>query len=107
MLTVVASLFSAVHGWGLAGGLIIWPVLFLLWNSTLLRGARAAPKRTYVLWLITTLLTVAWLAYWNDFSKRWHDIEAATDLNPPFTLKADPPTRTLTSRKKRPVRKEK
>src|SRR5215467_16078814 len=79
MLTVVASLYSAVHGWGLAGGLIIWPVLFLLWNPTLLLGARAAPKRTYILWLITTLLTVAWFVayfiHWNDFSKRWHDIE--------------------------------
>jgi hypothetical protein len=72
-LTVVASFFSVDRGWGLAGALLIWPALFLLWNPGLFRGSRAAPRRTYVLWLITTLLSVAWFAAylidWHDLSK--------------------------------------
>src|SRR5215471_19450929 len=79
MLTVVASFISVDHGWGLAGALLIWPALFLLWNPSLLRGSHAAPRRTYALWLITTLLSVAWFAAylidWHDLSRRWHDIE--------------------------------
>jgi hypothetical protein len=79
LLTVFALFFSVDHGWGLAGGLLIWPVLFLLWNPALLRGAPAAPTRTYVLWLIIIVLSVAhfasYLIDWRDFSKRWHDVE--------------------------------
>src|SRR5262249_20553797 len=78
MLTVIASFFFVDHGWGLAGALFIWPALFL-WNPSLLRASHAPPTRTYALWLITTLLSVAWFAGylidWHDLSKRWRDIE--------------------------------
>jgi hypothetical protein len=79
MLTVLASFLSVDHGWGLAGALLIWPALFLLWNPSLVRGSHATPTRTYALWLIITLLSVAWFAAylidWNDLSRCWHDIE--------------------------------
>jgi hypothetical protein len=79
MLTVLASFISVDHGWGLAGALLIWPALFLLWNPSLLRGSHAVPRRTYALWLTTALLSVYWFASylidWHDLSRRWHDTE--------------------------------
>ena len=78
-LTVIAALFSAVHGWGLAGALLLWPALFLLWNPGLVRGARVTPWRTHVLWLTITLLSIPWFANyfidWHDYSKHWHDVQ--------------------------------
>jgi hypothetical protein len=48
-------------------------------HAYLFRGSRAVPKRTYVLWLPTVLLSIHWIANylieWRDFSRRWHDVE--------------------------------
>jgi len=78
-LSMMVGFLSVARGWGLVSVLVLWPALFFLWNPALFRGSRAVPRRTYALWLFTTVLSMGWFASylinWHDFSRRWHDVE--------------------------------
>jgi hypothetical protein len=78
-LTTIGGLVSAGRGWGLVGAFLMWPALFFVWHPQLFRGTPAVPRRTYLLWLTATLLSIVWfvnyLIDWHDLSRHWHDIE--------------------------------
>jgi hypothetical protein len=58
-LTIVpAFLLDALHLQAVA--VVIPTILFFVWTPGLFRGSKAMPKRTYVLFVITTVLSVIW-----------------------------------------------
>lgn len=64
-LTVVpAFLLSSMH---LEHAAVLIPViLFFAWNPSLFRGSSTIPKRTYVLFVIATVMSVIWfIVGWN------------------------------------------
>jgi hypothetical protein len=57
MLLVLPIFLSEV--WGLAV-FVLWPLAFLAWSHSLLRGSSQFPKRSLVAWALVFLLSAVW-----------------------------------------------
>jgi hypothetical protein len=73
--TLVAAFYFVDRGWSLGSVTVLPSMLFFLWHARLFQGIDRVPKRTYVLWTVVTILSIAWFAIiWRE-ALRFHSFQ--------------------------------